>query len=195
MLSQPRNEFTQLKEGWKYRHGKLFSFSVILTNKNKTMTLTPVAAVQVPVQNISFPNGFLSDQREKLENLQEALFEQYDDHSSQSKEDGVTSGGMHLGDASSSATEREFALTLVCMEHDAMKEVYDALQRLNNGTYGICEITGQPIPIERLEARPYARYTVKAQEEVERGGHRAFIASRISSLFVNRDEEEVEDEA
>lgn len=153
--------------------------------------MTTAALVPTTDINTGFlPEGFITSQLEKLEALMDDLCFHHGLHSRDSKEDGVTSGGMHLGDASSSSTEREFALTLVCMEHNALQEVHDAIKRIGNGCYGVCEITGQNIPIERLEVRPYARYTVKAQEEVERGQHRAFIASRISSLFVNRDEEE-----
>jgi RNA polymerase-binding transcription factor DksA len=48
-----------------------------------------------------------------------------------------------------------------------LEEVNHALQKIKDGTYGICEKTGQAIPYERLEAVPYARMTVEAQADVE----------------------------
>jgi DnaK suppressor protein len=43
-----------------------------------------------------------------------------------------------------------------------------ALDKFKDGTYGICELTGEEIPVERLRARPVAQYTVEAKEELER---------------------------
>ncbi|MDR1590564.1 MAG: TraR/DksA family transcriptional regulator [Puniceicoccales bacterium] len=65
-------------------------------------------------------------------------------------------------------SEIEFAWSLLKKEIDPGKEVYDALNRIRNGTYGICEITGEPIAEERLEAVPFARYSIKGQQMFER---------------------------
>jgi hypothetical protein len=65
-------------------------------------------------------------------------------------------------------SEIEFAWTLLRKEIDPEKEVQDALNRIRNGTYGICEITGDPIAAERLEAVPFARYSIKGQQIFER---------------------------
>jgi RNA polymerase-binding transcription factor DksA len=51
---------------------------------------------------------------------------------------------------------------------DPGKEVCDALNRIQNGVYGICEITGEPIAEERLNAVPFTRYSVKGQQMFER---------------------------
>src|SRR5580700_5279890 len=51
-------------------------------------------------------------------------------------------------------------------------EIADALRRLDDGTYGLCEVCGKPIPDERLEANPTARYDVEHQRAVESGGLR-----------------------
>ncbi len=44
-----------------------------------------------------------------------------------------------------------------------------SLEKINDGTYGVCDITGEEIPLARLEAIPYATMTVKAQEKFEKG--------------------------
>ena len=58
-------------------------------------------------------------------------------------------------------------------EQDVLFEIDEAIRRIENGTYGICEMTDEPINIERLEALPYVRHSIKAQSELEKG-HRRF---------------------
>jgi RNA polymerase-binding transcription factor DksA len=54
-------------------------------------------------------------------------------------------------------------------EQEVLFEIDAALRRIEKGTYGICELTNQPINIERLQALPYVRFTVRAQSELEKG--------------------------
>jgi RNA polymerase-binding transcription factor DksA len=65
-------------------------------------------------------------------------------------------------------SEIEFAWSLLKKEMDPGKEIRDALNRIQNGTYGTCEITSEPIAEERLKAVPFARYSVKGQQMFER---------------------------
>ena len=73
-----------------------------------------------------------------------------------------------LSDQGTDAFDREFALNQLSNEQDVLFEVDEAIRRIENGTYGICEMTQEPINIERLEALPYVRYSVQAQAELER---------------------------
>ena len=59
--------------------------------------------------------------------------------------------GMHTADAGSDAYDRDFALSLLSKEQDALYEIDEALKRLDSGTYGICEMCSKPIPQARLE--------------------------------------------
>ena len=68
--------------------------------------------------------------------------------------------------------DREFALNLVSSEQDIIYEIDEALRRIDLKTYGVCEMTGEPIEYERLKVLPYARNSVKAQSELERGRQR-----------------------
>ena len=52
---------------------------------------------------------------------------------------------------------------------DVLFEIDEAIRRLENGSYGICEMSGDPINIERLQALPYVRYSITAQSEIEKG--------------------------
>jgi len=55
--------------------------------------------------------------------------------------------------------------TLLKRQEDELKETLHALAKIKKGTYGICEKTGKPIPVERLEVNPIARYIVEAEKQ------------------------------
>jgi RNA polymerase-binding transcription factor DksA len=69
--------------------------------------------------------------------------------------------------------DRDFALSLVSSEQEALSEIDGAIKRIRNGTYGICEITGKPIAKERLLAVPFTRYSAEAQKEIEKNRYRS----------------------
>lgn len=71
--------------------------------------------------------------------------------------------GMHQGDAGSDAYDRDYALSILAKEQDALYEIERALHRLETGTYGICQMSGEAIPTIRLEVLPFARLTVECQ--------------------------------
>lgn len=75
---------------------------------------------------------------------------------------------QHLADAGTDTADRDFALSLISNEQEALKEIADAVERMKNGTYGICEITNKPIPPARLLAVPFTRYSLEGQKELER---------------------------
>ena len=68
--------------------------------------------------------------------------------------------------------DREFALNLVSSEHDAVFEIDNALRRMAEGTYGICDMCGCALEKARLMALPFARMCVKCQSDSERGRSR-----------------------
>ena len=80
--------------------------------------------------------------------------------------------GMHMADQGTDNFDREFALSLVSNEQEVLYEIDEALQRIEQGQYGICEMTGAPIEYERLKVLPYARYCIAAQQEMERNRRR-----------------------
>jgi RNA polymerase-binding transcription factor DksA/actin-like ATPase involved in cell morphogenesis len=61
--------------------------------------------------------------------------------------------------------DREFTLNLISSEKDILYEIDEALRRIDAGTYGVCEITGEPIERERLQMIPYTRFIETAQPE------------------------------
>ncbi len=68
----------------------------------------------------------------------------------------------------SDAYDRDFALSLLSQEQDALYEIEEALKRIEGGTYGMCEMSGKPIAHARLEAIPFARFTVECQSQIEK---------------------------
>jgi len=75
---------------------------------------------------------------------------------------------FHMADAGTDSMEREISFDIASKEGRFLREIDDALRRIYNGVYGICEASGQPIPRARLEALPWARYTVQEQENIEK---------------------------
>ena len=75
-------------------------------------------------------------------------------------------------DGGTDSFDRDFALSLVANEQEALAEIEAAIQRIKAGTYGVCEVTEKPIPKERLLAVPFTRYTAEAMKEVEKTRYR-----------------------
>jgi DnaK suppressor protein len=74
----------------------------------------------------------------------------------------------HLGDVASLSYGREFSMGLSERQQKYLEEIDEALQRIEEGTYGICKVTGDLITAERLEEVPVAKYSVKGKEMLER---------------------------
>jgi RNA polymerase-binding transcription factor DksA len=87
-----------------------------------------------------------------------------------SKEDSgdISSYSQHLADAGTDTFDRDFALSLVSSEQEALNEIEDAIQRMLSGTYGVCEITGDKITHERLTAVPFTRFSLEGQRQHEK---------------------------
>jgi len=76
---------------------------------------------------------------------------------------------QHQADEGSNDFDRKMSIHLTDEELQLMKKIDHALQKIEEGTYGICDMTGKPIPKQRLSAIPYASVTVEAQEKAEQG--------------------------
>ena len=74
----------------------------------------------------------------------------------------------HLGDVASLSYGREFSMGLAERQQKYLEEIDEALQRIEDGVYGICKVTGETIAVERLEEVPVAKYSVKGKEMLER---------------------------
>ena len=105
---------------------------------------------------------------------------------------------LHMADSGTDNFDRDFALSLLSSDQDAIYEIEEALKRIEKSTYGICELTGKQIPKARLEAIPWTRFTVQAQAQLEREGalrqRRLGALGSVDSVGVNEVEEEEEPE-
>jgi DnaK suppressor protein len=116
---------------------------------------------------------------EILLDLREQLVRQRNGLAEESAQE-MASYSLHMADSGTDAYDRDFALSLLSSDQDAIYEIDEALRRIEKNTYGICELTGKPIPKTRLEAIPWTRFTVEAQAQLEREG--ALRQRRLGAL-------------
>lgn len=81
----------------------------------------------------------------------------------------LSSMPIHMADMGSDNFEQEFALGLVDSERKMVKLIDQALERIENGSYGVCLGIKKPIKKARLEAKPWAKYSVQYAEMIEKG--------------------------
>ncbi len=79
---------------------------------------------------------------------------------------------MHMADAGTDTYDRDFALGMLSSEQDSIYEIDQALERIREGTYAICELTGKRIESERLDAIPWTRFSAVAEKQLEQEGVR-----------------------
>jgi RNA polymerase-binding transcription factor DksA len=131
---------------------------------------------------------FLRKQKTKLLQLRDTLLDSMmgvsrDTLRSRAEGSEASAFGMHQADAGSDAYDRDFALSLLSQEQDALYEIEEALKRIEGGTYGVCEMSGKPIPHARLEAIPFARFTVECQTQIEKQKKALRTRQPVTSLF------------
>ena len=85
-------------------------------------------------------------------------------------DDGDTSSmPIHMADVGSDAYEQDLMLGMAASERQRIRDIDDALKRIQNSTYGVCELTRKPISKKRLNAKPWAKYTIDSARKIERG--------------------------
>jgi len=147
------------------------------TVPNKSSAVKPAAMTAAPVKTkpapkpvaINLPplikkavkpiklNGWLSKQQSRLLHLKDELLDAMngvarDTLRTRAEGSDASGFGMHTGDAGSDAYDRDFALSLLSQERDSLFEIDAALKKIQDGTYGLCEISGKQIPT--LALRP-----------------------------------------
>jgi RNA polymerase-binding transcription factor DksA len=142
---------------------------------------------------------FLLKQKERLLQLRDSMLDSMmgvakDNLRTRAEGSEASAFGMHQADAGSDAYDRDFALSLLSQEQDALYEIEEALKRIELGTYGVCEMSGKPIAHPRLEALPFARYTVECQSQIEKQGKVTRARVPVTSLFGLTDEEPTDNE-
>ncbi|HEU5123453.1 MAG TPA: TraR/DksA C4-type zinc finger protein [Verrucomicrobiae bacterium] len=118
-------------------------------------------AVKVKAEWQAFYNHLLE--------LREQLLRQMNGLAKESAQE-MAGYSLHMADSGTDNFDRDFALSLLSSDQDAIYEIEEALKRIEKNTYGVCELTGKPIPKARLEAIPWTRFTVQAQAQLEKEG-------------------------
>jgi RNA polymerase-binding transcription factor DksA len=147
---------------------------------NKNLKLTP----------------FLTKQHKRLLDLKDMLLDSMSGVARGNLHAGseTSAFGMHQADAGSDAYDRDFALSMLSKEQGSLYEIDEALKRIEDASYGVCELCQKPIKHDRLEALPFTRYTVDCQAELEKRQHHHSVRPQINSLFGLTEEEEGESE-
>lgn len=149
--------------------------------------------------------AFLKLQKARLLELRDHFLDQMqsvaqDSLRSRAENNEASAVGQHQADAGSDAYEKDFALSLLSAEQDALYEIEEALKRIDAGTYGVCEMSNKLIPHPRLEAIPFARFTVECQQQLEkenRGRRRWDTAPQFmdsAESFSDEEEETAEED-
>lgn len=149
--------------------------------KSKAQAVAPVAAAAAPKAKTETGMSGKYMTKKELEKFEKLLIEERDrivhglnslkgEVLYQPLSDRSTADPNAAADIGTDSFERETALQVVGNESRELYEIEQALLRIKNGTYGICEGTGKPIPKKRLEVFPAARYCVEYQAELEKSG-------------------------
>jgi RNA polymerase-binding transcription factor DksA len=111
----------------------------------------------------------LADERERLTGVRATFDDEGLTESSENEMVGeLSSYDQHQADLGTETFEREKDLSILEQVEAELADVEHALRRLDDGTYGSCEVCGKPIPEERLEAMPATRLCLEHQAQAER---------------------------
>lgn len=149
------------------------SKTVVHLRDNFHQTVFIMSNLDAPVNNTPYEKEDLQHFKQKLEELQQETEEEITtlreslDNLTSNQEDESSAAAHHQGDIASEEDEREKFLIMIGKQQDKLDEITAALDRIELGTYGVCEDTGDKIQKERLEAIPYARYSVDARRKDE----------------------------
>ncbi len=144
----------------------------------------PVVEDWTPISNAKLKRVKTGLTRKELNGLKQILLEKraqivgavltMEDARSAGNGGDLSSMPLHMADIGSDNYEQEFTLGLVESERKLLVEIDAALKRIQDKTYGVCIITGTPIPKERLEIKPWAKYSIEVVRKREKLGLHSF---------------------
>jgi RNA polymerase-binding protein DksA len=108
------------------------------------------------------------DAEDKIANFKERLSELED-----KMDDTTSSSAHHQGNIASSEEEREKYYAMIEKKKEKIEDIKIALDKIEAGNYGICNVTGDPIQKGRLKVKPYAKYSVDAVKEANNVGSKS----------------------
>jgi DnaK suppressor protein len=144
--------------------GKRPSASVVVTRSDAPKEPKKEKAPSLSKQDLQyFRNLLLEKRREIIGDVGSMESEAFKSGSN------LSNMPIHMADVGTDNFEQEFTLGLIESERQILREIQEALVRIDNGTYGICQGTSKAIPRVRLEAVPWAKYTIEYSRLLESG--------------------------
>ena len=145
-----------------------------MAQKRKKTTRAKVSSTRTKKRSLTstnmkhFKQILLEKRREILNNVNEIEGEALKKSRMDASGD-LSSMPIHMADIGTDNYEQEFALGLMDSERKLLREIDEALERIEKKTYGTCQGTGKPIPKARLEAQPWAKYCIEYARMLEQG--------------------------
>jgi RNA polymerase-binding protein DksA len=124
----------------------------------------------VKADELDFYKKMLLRKRSLLSGNMDSLQDQALRHSRQEATGDLSNMPIHMADLGSDNFEQEFTLGLIENEEEMLRDIDAALERLDDGTFGVCESCNKLIPKTRLKAVPHARCCVECQRKEEHEG-------------------------
>ena len=131
---------------------------------NENLPETPVRT-HLSDEELAYFRGLIEQKLKDAEDEIESMTARLED--AQEQTSGYT---YHMADSGTDAHEREMLYLMISRQQKFVGNLERALKRIQNKTYGICKLTGKPIPKERLEAVPHTETTVEAKLDQKKRG-------------------------
>ena len=143
----------------------------LLINRSELKIMAKISKKYKPTQKEKFMNAKMKEYfKQKLLNWKDELLKESNQTLSNLQSDNEAK--PDITDRASEEIDRSFELRTRDRERKLINKINSALQRIEDGTYGYCNETGEPIGLKRLEARPVATLSLEAQEMHEKAEKR-----------------------
>lgn len=127
----------------------------------------PKRKTKMAKKELDFYRDLLVSERSRLLGLVNGM----EDEALRSKGGNLSNMPIHMADVGTDTFDQDLALGMAETERKLLNEINSALKRIQEKTYGVCDMTGKQIPKARLNAKPWARLTIDAARKVESGLH------------------------
>ena len=151
---------------------------IVIAKKSKSATAVPVAPpneqeireikTKLSKKELDEYRLLLHAKRRQLIGMLNGM----EDEALRSSDGSLTGVPVHMADMGSDVYEQDFTLGMAETERAIVNEIDAALQRIEDKTFGVCQMTGKPIAKARLDAKPWAKYTIEAERIIEANGSR-----------------------
>ena len=147
------------------------NYAILLISRFELKKMAKISKNYKPTQKEKFMNAKMKEYfRQKLENWKNELLKESSQTLNNLQSDNEAK--PDITDRASEEIDRSFELRTRDRERKLINKINSALQRIEDGSYGYCEETGEPIGLKRLEARPVATLSLEAQEMHEKAEKR-----------------------